>query len=54
MEDVMGRPIGSTNREKPFNSALQMDLRSKPLARRRIAAKLIERAVDGDLAANRG
>jgi hypothetical protein len=28
VEDVMGRPIGSTNREKPFNSALLMDLRS--------------------------
>src|SRR6516164_11297499 len=53
LEDVMGRPIGSLNREKPFNQALLMTLRSNPVALRRIAAKLIERAAEGELAAIR-
>jgi hypothetical protein len=39
------------NREKPFNQALLMTLRSNPFALRRIAAKLIERAEEGELAA---
>ena len=49
----MGRPIGSINRQKPFNDALLMTLRSNPLALRRISAKLIEKAEGGDLAAIR-
>jgi hypothetical protein len=49
----MGRPIGSLNREKVFNQALLIELRSNPLALRRIAAKLIERAEEGELAAIR-
>lgn len=49
----MGRPIGSMNRQKPFNDALLMTLRSNPLALRRISAKLVERAEEGDLAAIR-
>jgi hypothetical protein len=49
----MGRPIGSVNRQKPFNDALLMTLRSNPLALRRISAKLIEKAEEGDLAAIR-
>ena len=49
----MGRPIGSTNLEKPFNSALLIELRSNPLALRRIAAKLVEKAEEGELAAIR-
>ena len=49
----MGRPIGSINREKPFNQALLMTLRSNPVALRRIAAKLVEKAEDGELAAIR-
>ena len=53
MEVAMGRPIGSVNRQKPFNDALLMTLRSNPLALRRIAAKLVERAEEGDLAAIR-
>src|SRR6516225_7696110 len=53
MEDVMGRPIGSTNREKPFNDALRIELRSNPLALRTIAGKLIEKAEEGELAAIR-
>ena len=47
----MGRPIGSTNREKPFNSALLIELQSNPLALRR--TKLVHRAELGDLAAIR-
>jgi hypothetical protein len=49
----MGRPIGSMNREKPFSSALLIELRNNPLALRRIAAKLVEKAEEGDLAATR-
>ena len=49
----MGRPIGSMNREKPFNQALLMTLRSNPVALRRIAAKLVEKAEEGELAAIR-
>jgi hypothetical protein len=39
MEDVMGRPIGSINRQKPFNDALLMTLHGNPLALRRIARR---------------
>jgi hypothetical protein len=49
----MGRPIGSVNKQKPFNDALLLTLRGNPLALRRIAAKLVERAEGGDLAAIR-
>ena len=49
----MGLPIGSMNREKPFNQALLMTLRSNPVALRRIAAKLVEKAEEGELAAIR-
>jgi hypothetical protein len=49
----MGRPIGSVNRERPFNSALLIELRSNPVALRRIAAKLVEKAEEGELAAIR-
>ena len=49
----MGRPIGSSNREKPFNDALRIALRSHPLRLRRIAEKLTEKAEEGDLAAIR-
>jgi hypothetical protein len=49
----MGRPIGSVNREKPFNDALRIALRGHPLRLRRIAEKLTEKAEEGDLAAIR-
>ena len=49
----MGRPIGSVNREKPFNDALRIALRGDPLRLRRIAEKLAEKAEGGDLAAIR-
>jgi hypothetical protein len=41
------------NRQKPFNDALLMTLRSNPLALRRMTAKLVERAEEGELAAIR-
>jgi hypothetical protein len=49
----MGRPIGSTNREKPFNDALRIALRGDPLRLRRIADKLATLAEGGDLGAIR-
>jgi hypothetical protein len=49
----MGRPVGSKNRELPFNSALRLALRGDPLRLRRIAEKLAEKAEEGDLAAIR-
>ena len=49
----MGRPVGSRNRDLPFNSALRLALRGDPLRLRRIAEKLAEKAEEGDLAAIR-
>jgi hypothetical protein len=49
----MGRPIGSSNREKPFNEALRIALRGDPLRLRRIADRLAEKAEGGDIAAIR-
>ncbi len=50
----MGRPIGSVNKERPFNAALRLALRSgDPYRLRRIAEKLAELAESGDLAAIR-
>jgi len=49
----MARPVGSPNRERPFNVALRMALRGDPLLLRRIARKLTEKAEEGDLAAIR-
>jgi hypothetical protein len=49
----MGRPIGSVNREKPFNDALRIALRRDPRRLPRIAEKLAEKAEEGDLAAIR-
>ena len=49
----MGRPIGSVNREKPFNDALRIALRGDPLRLRRIAERLADKAEEGDLAAIR-
>jgi hypothetical protein len=46
----MGRPIGSLNREKPFNDALRIALRSRPLALRRVADQLLDKAEQGNLA----
>ena len=50
---IMGRPIGSSNREKPFNDALRIALRGDPLRLRRIADKLATLAEEGDLGAIR-
>src|SRR4051812_6137657 len=49
----MGRPIGSVNREKPFNDALRIALKGDPLRLRRIADKLATLAEEGDLGAIR-
>ena len=49
----MGRPIGSMNREKPFNEALQIALKRDTRRLPRIAEKLAEKAEEGDLAAIR-
>ncbi|AMA59447.1 hypothetical protein [Bradyrhizobium sp. CCGE-LA001] len=46
----MGRPIGSVNKEKPFNDALRIALKSRPLALRRVADQLIDKAEAGNLA----
>jgi hypothetical protein len=48
----MGRPIGSVNREKPFNDALRIALRGHPLRLRRIAEKLTEKAEEGEPSGN--
>jgi hypothetical protein len=50
---MMGRPIGSVNKEKPFNDALRIALRGDPLRLRRIADKLATLAEEGDLGAIR-
>ena len=49
----MGRPIGSVNREKPFNDALRIALRGDPHRLRRIADKLATLAEEGELGAIR-
>jgi hypothetical protein len=51
--NIMGRPIGSPNREKPFRQALNIALHSRPLTLRRIADRLLDSAEQGDLPAAR-
>ena len=46
----MGRPLGSQNKEKPFNDALRIALRNRPLALRRVADQLLDKAEQGNLA----
>src|SRR5215218_9655362 len=46
----MGRPIGSANKEKPFNDAPRIAVRSRPLALRRVADQLLDKAEAGNLA----
>ncbi|MHC2626353.1 hypothetical protein ACVIW2_008385 [Bradyrhizobium huanghuaihaiense] len=46
----MGRPLGSPNREKPFQDALRIALRNRPLALRRVADQLLDKAEQGNLA----
>jgi hypothetical protein len=45
----MGGPVGSVNREKPFNDALRIAPRARPQSPRRIADRLIDKAEQGDL-----
>jgi len=52
-EILVGRPLGSPNKQKPFRDALNIALRSRPLALRRIADRLLDSAEQGDLPAAR-
>jgi len=52
-EILVGRPLGSPNKQKPFRDALNIALRNRPLALRRIADQLLDKAEQGDLAAAR-
>ena len=45
----MGRPVGSINRERPFNEALRVALHQRPHSLRRVADWLIDKAEEGDL-----
>ena len=45
----MGRPVGSINRERPFNEALRIALGRRPHSLRRVADRLIDKAEEGDL-----
>jgi hypothetical protein len=45
----MGRPVGSVNRERPFNEALRIALRQRHHSLRRVADRLIDKAEEGDL-----
>jgi len=45
----MGRPVGSVNRDKPFNDVLRIALKARPHSLRRIADKLIDKGEEGDL-----
>ena len=45
----MGRPVGSINRERPFNEALRIALRQRHHSLRRVADRLIDKAEAGDL-----
>jgi hypothetical protein len=53
--ETMGRPIGSPNRQKPFADALRMEICAGNDHRvlRALARKLIEKGLEGDLAALR-
>jgi hypothetical protein len=46
----MGRPVGSQNRERRFAQALEVALHRRPLALRRIADQLLDKAEEGNLA----
>jgi hypothetical protein len=45
----MGRPVGSLNREKPFNDVLRIALKARPNSLRRIVDRLIDGAEEGNL-----
>ena len=45
----MGRPVGSVNRDKPFNDVLRIALKARPHSLRRIADKLIDKGEEGDI-----
>jgi hypothetical protein len=45
----MGRPLGSPNRDKPFNDVLRIALKARPHSLRRIVDKLVDGAEEGNL-----
>ena len=45
----MGRPLGSLNREKPFNDVLRIALKARPHSLRRIVDRLVDGAEEGNL-----
>jgi len=45
----MGRPVGSVNREKPFNDVLRIALKARPHSLRRIVDRLVDGAEGGNL-----
>jgi hypothetical protein len=45
----MGRPLGSPNRDKPFNDVLRIALKARPHSLRRIADRLVDGAEEGNL-----
>ena len=45
----MGRPVGSLNREKPFNDVLRIALKARPDSLRRIVDRLIDGVEEGNL-----
>ena len=45
----MGRPLGSLNREKPFNDVLRIALKARPDSLRRIVDRLIDGVEEGNL-----
>jgi hypothetical protein len=45
----MGRPLGSPNRDKPFNDVLRIALKARPHSLRRIVDRLVDGAEEGNL-----
>ena len=45
----MGRPVGSVNREKPFNDVLRIALKARPHSLRRTVDRLVDGAEEGNL-----
>jgi hypothetical protein len=45
----MGRPLGSPNRDKPFNDVLRIALKARPHSLRRIVDRLVDGAEAGNL-----
>jgi hypothetical protein len=48
-EIPVGRPLGSPNRDKPFNDVLRIALKARPHSLRRIVDRLVDGAEEGNL-----